>query len=139
MKILCMVILWWINMDKLLYTFVQTHRRQTPRADCKVNYKLWITVMGQCRFIIGNKCPLWGILVLGLLCSLGAGGTRETSCLPLKFTVNLKLLCGNSLTVQWLGLHAYTAEGLGSIAAQGTRIPQGSRQSRKSINECCHC
>ena len=30
---------------------------------------------------------------------------------------------GNSLVVQWLGLHAFTAEGLGSIPGQGTKIP----------------
>ena len=59
--------------------------------------------------------------------------------LPLTFTVILKLLCGNPLTVQWLGLPTYTAEGLGSIAGQGTRILQGSRHSQKSINECCRC
>ena len=32
---------------------------------------------------------------------------------------------GNSLAVQWLGLHAFTAEGLGSISGQGTKIPRG--------------
>ena len=31
---------------------------------------------------------------------------------------------GNSLVVQWLGLRALTAEGLVSIPAQGTKIPQ---------------
>ena len=34
-------------------------------------------------------------------------------------------LGGNSLTVQWLGLHAFTAEGLGSVPGQGTKIPCG--------------
>ena len=32
-------------------------------------------------------------------------------------------LVGNSLVVQWLGLHAFTAEGLGSIPGQVTKIP----------------
>ena len=31
---------------------------------------------------------------------------------------------GNSLTVQWLGLHIFTAEGLVSLPGQGTKIPQ---------------
>ena len=31
---------------------------------------------------------------------------------------------GNSLVVQWLGLHIFTASGLGSIPGQGTKIPQ---------------
>ena len=30
----------------------------------------------------------------------------------------------NSLAVQWLGLHAFTAEGAGSIPDQGTKILQ---------------
>ena len=30
---------------------------------------------------------------------------------------------GNSLVVQWLGLRAFTAGGLGSIPSQGTKIP----------------
>ena len=31
---------------------------------------------------------------------------------------------GNSLVVRWLGLHAATAEGKGSIPGLGTKIPQ---------------
>ena len=31
---------------------------------------------------------------------------------------------GNSLAVQWSGLGTFTAEGLGSIPGQGTKIPQ---------------
>ena len=38
---------------------------------------------------------------------------------------------GNSLEVQWLGLHAFTAEGLGSIPGQGTKIPQAARRDEK--------
>ena len=34
-----------------------------------------------------------------------------------------KLLIGNSLAVQWLGLHTFTAKGPGSIPGQGTKIP----------------
>ena len=33
---------------------------------------------------------------------------------------------GNSLAVQWLGLCAFTAEGLGSIPGQETKIPQAA-------------
>ena len=44
---------------------------------------------------------------------------------------------GNSLVVQWLGLHALTAEGLGSIPAQGTKIPQAtwSGQNKNKIKQ----
>ena len=41
---------------------------------------------------------------------------------------------GNSLVVQWLGLHALTtkgAKGPGSITGQGTKIPQVARGSQK--------
>ena len=38
--------------------------------------------------------------------------------------------------VQWLGLHAFTAEGPGSIPGQGTKIPQavsrGQKKKKKS-------
>ena len=33
--------------------------------------------------------------------------------------------------VQLLGLHALTAEGLGSISGQGTKIPQATRYGQK--------
>ena len=38
---------------------------------------------------------------------------------------------GNSLAVQWLGLRAFTAEGLGSIPGQGTKIPHTMWHSQK--------
>ena len=40
---------------------------------------------------------------------------------------------GNSLVVQWLGLRAFTAEGLGSIPGRGTKIPQASKCGKKII------
>ena len=41
---------------------------------------------------------------------------------------------GDSLVVQWLGLHALNAEGLGSIPGQGTKIPQALQRSQKNKN-----
>ena len=41
---------------------------------------------------------------------------------------------GNSLVVQWLGLHAFTAKGPGSISGQGTKIPQASRRGQNQKN-----
>ena len=38
---------------------------------------------------------------------------------------------GNSLAVQWLGLCASTAGGMGSIPGQGTKIPQAEQGSQK--------
>ena len=39
--------------------------------------------------------------------------------------------------VQWLGLHAFTAEGQGSIPGWGTRIPQATRRGQKKKNRIC--
>ena len=38
---------------------------------------------------------------------------------------------GNSLAIQWLRLCTLTAEGLGSIPGQGTKIPQAMRHGQK--------
>ena len=45
---------------------------------------------------------------------------------------------GNSLTVQWLGLQALTAEGPGLIPGQGSKIPQASQsgQNKEKENHC---
>ena len=40
-------------------------------------------------------------------------------------------LIGNSLAVQWLGLLASTAGGLGLIPGRGTKIPQAARCGQK--------
>ena len=40
-------------------------------------------------------------------------------------------LWGTSLVVQWLGLCAFIAEGLGSIPGWGTKIPQAVQCGKK--------
>lgn len=40
---------------------------------------------------------------------------------------------GNPLAVQWLGLHAFTAEGVGLIPRQGTNILQAGRAKGKKM------
>ena len=40
-------------------------------------------------------------------------------------------ILGNPLAVQWLGLHTFTAMGLGSLSGQGTKIPQAMQHSQK--------
>ena len=42
-----------------------------------------------------------------------------------------RISAGNSLAVQWLGLHNFTAEGTGSIPGQESRIPQAARYGQK--------
>ena len=39
---------------------------------------------------------------------------------------------GNSLAVQWLGLHASTAGDTGFIPGWGTKIPHAARHSQKN-------
>ena len=44
----------------------------------------------------------------------------------------------NFLAVQWLGLHAFTAKGAGSIPGWGTKIPQaapGGQKRKKKIGK----
>ena len=38
---------------------------------------------------------------------------------------------GNSLVVQWLGLHVFTAKDMGSIPAWGTETPQAVQPKKK--------
>ena len=38
---------------------------------------------------------------------------------------------GTSLVIQWLGLHAFTAQGPGSIPGRGTKIPHATRRGQK--------
>ena len=42
---------------------------------------------------------------------------------------------GNSLAVQWLGLWASTAGGVGSIPGQGTKIPHVERCGQKKTTQ----
>ena len=41
---------------------------------------------------------------------------------------------GNSLVVQWLGPHALSAKGPGSVPGRGTKIPQAMRCGQKQTN-----
>ena len=49
------------------------------------------------------------------------------------------MFLGNSLAVQWLGLHASTAGGMASIPGQGTMIPHaawcGNEERKKRKKE----
>ena len=38
---------------------------------------------------------------------------------------------GKALAVQWLGCHAFTARGLGSVTVGGTKIPQAANGMAK--------
>ena len=46
---------------------------------------------------------------------------------------------GNSPVVQWLGLRAFTAQGLGSIPVWGTKIPTGHHLVQPEKKKGVHC
>lgn len=46
-------------------------------------------------------------------------------------SMEIRLFVGKSLTVQWLGLCAFTAESPGSIPDWGTNIPQDTWHSQQ--------
>ena len=45
--------------------------------------------------------------------------------------IKITKFLGSSLAIQWLGLCASTARGLGSIPGWGTKIPKAVRHSQK--------
>ena len=47
------------------------------------------------------------------------------------YTNQDSVVLGSSLVVQWLGLSAFTAVGLGSTPGQGTKIRQAAQHSQK--------
>ena len=65
------------------------------------------------------------------VCQLYLNKTGEKKC--------LNIITGNSLVVQWLGLHAFTAMGPCSIPGRGTKILQAiwcslkNRQTKKQV------
>ena len=63
-------------------------------------------------------------LLLCLPAASTSASSQQSSLLPQVSSLNPTV--GNSLAVQWLGLCAFTAEGLGSIPGEGTKIPQAT-------------
>ena len=55
----------------------------------------------------------------------------------------LEINKGNSLAIQWLGLHASTADSLALISGGRTKIPQalrwGKRKKRNQQSGCSWC
>ena len=44
--------------------------------------------------------------------------------------IGLKDICENSLVVQWLGFHSFTAEGTSSVPGLGSKIPKAIAQTK---------
>ena len=47
----------------------------------------------------------------------------------------MKVILGNSVVVQWLGLSAFTVVGLGSIPGWGSKILQAAQHGQKKRKE----
>ena len=60
----------------------------------------------------------------------GQGGINQEFGVK-RYTLLYIKQIGNSLAVQWLGLHALTAKGPGLISGRGTKIPQPARHGQK--------
>lgn len=72
----------------------------TPRAKPKVNYGLWVIMLCQCRFTLGDSISLWSVVwTMGEAVGGGAGeGAHGKSLhLALGFVVKLKLLLKNEI------------------------------------------
>ena len=82
--------------------------------------------------------PLEGILAplrttglkMVMLSEVRSDQERQVISYDITYMWHLKNWYGNSLAVQWLGPRAFTAEGLGSIPGQGTKIPQAVQHSK---------
>ena len=70
----------------------------------------------------------------GLACLLTSPWTLGTFSGRIFVGPNLKLvILGNSLAIQWLGLHASPAGVMGSIPGPGSKIPHASNNKQNSI------
>ena len=55
--------------------------------------------------------------------------STHLQCTAQWFLLHSRIL-GNSLVVQWLGLHAFTSKDLGSIPGQGIKILQAAKHGQ---------
>ena len=81
-------------------------------------------------FLIHNIYPdaLKYALLCNILCTHSVLGAWRRQSLVFPFTASHVKMPnhGNSLVVQWLGLCAFTAEGVSSVPGGGTKIPQAA-------------
>ena len=80
-----------IMVDKGHQTFVKTHRMYT-KSDRKTNYRLWVLMICQCRFITVTNVPLWwGMLIMPeALHVIGQEVCEKSLYLPLRSSVYSK-------------------------------------------------
>lgn len=81
--------------DPSHYSFVKTHRMDTPSMNCNGNYRLWAIMMCQYRLTNCYKCPFWEAVDSGEAMGVqaGAGGI----VLSVNFAENLKLFKKNKI------------------------------------------
>ena len=90
---------------------------------------------------VGNESHWWELRHLNM-----PGGLRDSHHNPVLWLAtgsscsllqrHIRNNGGNSLVVQWLGLLAFTAQGVGSVPGRGTKIlPSASRRRKKIKNK----
>ena len=68
---------------------------------------------------------------------LGKGEKLELPNSDASFNLKNKVLDGNSLAVQWLGLCAFIAKGMGSIPDRGAQILQATWLRGEKVLQGC--
>lgn len=81
-----------LTTDMFHCTFVQTHRKYTRRANCKITHGFGVVVMCQCRFTLGKTLHS-GERCCGGGCACARWGHKGNLCISLSISLlNLKLL-----------------------------------------------
>ena len=77
------------------------------------------------RMLVNQIIMLYTLNLYSAVCQLHLNKTRRKK--------NVNMIGGNFLVIQWLGLHALTAEGLGSNPAWATKILQAALHGQKKM------
>lgn len=57
---------------------IKEYWNATPRMNLNINYRLWVIMTSQCRFINCDIVPLrWGVLMMSRPCMCGVGYTSN--------------------------------------------------------------
>ena len=115
-KILCTIIISVIAYDGgYVIIYICLNPWSIQHQEWTLNYSLWVTIMCQCRFILGKKGTALLSGVDEAVHVWGRWVCRKSLYLPLRFITSLKLLwkIKSSLVAQWLRI---------CLPMQGTRV-----------------
>ena len=122
----------------LLHLFTGAHIHHGPQQmpqTADLTFLLWTSHHAQAVMDKSPPCTAPTPGMINWLAQLWHLKLRKlvdsTACLCRQPMFSLEAAPGNSLAVQWLGLGAFTAKGLGSIPGQGTKVPQAMWHGQK--------